>query len=318
MTNNTHPGLSTQTETTMPQFVVRSETNQRDNNEDSFLVVSFSVGALAQPLYLLAVADGMGGHEHGEHVSAQTLKKLSQSLFEQLITNVALNSPAPAPLTPHHLQTAIADALSQVNSYILKMVQNNHWAKAGSTLVLALILGNQAVVANLGDSPLYHFDAQSQSLQQITQDHTVAGMLLQAGMITPEMARVHEGKSQLQYFIGGDHLPKELPITTLTLQPNDQLLLCSDGINGSLELSQIENTLKNTETLDAAADHLLRLGQTNQETDNQTLILWRQPSSIAAPDTPETPNSKVTLPPLPTKTLRAERPTLQQSPFYQS
>jgi protein phosphatase len=279
MTNPTPSGSSAQ-----PQFVVRSETNQRDNNEDSFLVVSFSVGALAQPLYLLALADGMGGHEHGEHVSAQTLKKLSLSLFEQLITDNALNSPAPAVLTLAKLQQAIADAISQVNSYILRMVQANHWVKSGSTLVLAVVLANQAVVANLGDSPLFLFDAQTQSLKQITPDHTIAGILLQAGMISPEMARVHEGKNQLQYFIGCDDLPPELPLSTLNLQPGDQLLLCSDGINGSLELAQIENTLSHAENLDLAADQLLRLGQLNQETDNQTLILWQQPQlSLSSP-----------------------------------
>jgi PPM family protein phosphatase len=283
MTSNTPPDVSDQTAATLPQFVVRSETNQRDNNEDSFLVISFSAAAWAQPIYLLALADGMGGHEHGEHVSAQTLKKLSLSLFEQLIAGNALNNLTQAVLTLDQLKQAIVDALMQVNSYILRMVQANHWAKSGSTIVLAVILNNQAVIANLGDSPLYHFDAQNQKLQQITQDHTVAGMLLHAGMISPEMARVHEGKSQLQYFIGCDQLPKELPLSILTLQPGDQLLLCSDGINGSLDFEQIEHILNHAESLDSSADELLRLGQANQETDNQTLILWQQPQLSPPP-----------------------------------
>ncbi|NJR17173.1 MAG: hypothetical protein HC785_16620 [Calothrix sp. CSU_2_0] len=73
-------------------YVVCSQTNERENNEDSFQVFSLTPTIGQKPITILAVADGMGGHAYGEHVSEQVLRKLSLSLFEQLIIESSLNN----------------------------------------------------------------------------------------------------------------------------------------------------------------------------------------------------------------------------------
>lgn len=158
------------------------------------------------------------------------------------------------------------------------MVAANNWNKAGSTIVVAVIYDKSAVITNLGDSPLYHFQSLTKELKQLIEDHSIAGILLKANEISPEMARVHSGWSQLQYFLGAESLPKKLPIATIDLAENDILLLWSDEINGKLELEQIAKILKAKTKLAKKADLLIIEALKAEETDNQTLIVWQYQS----------------------------------------
>ncbi|MGF1489325.1 MAG: PP2C family protein-serine/threonine phosphatase, partial [Prochloraceae cyanobacterium] len=217
-----------------PLYEVLSRQNKRENNEDSYQVFSLIPSNDRPPVYILAVADGMGGHAYGEEASEQTLRKLSLSLFESLTVNSSINfQPQQAPpLNRDRLSQTLQDAIRAANEHIRRIVQQNNWGVSGSTIVVAAILEDTAVVVNLGDSPLFHYQARNNRLTQVTEDHTVAGVLQRSGMITAEMARHHEGKSRLQFFVGCSHLPSDLPTYTLKLEPNDLLLLCSDGISG--------------------------------------------------------------------------------------
>lgn len=270
-----------------PQYVVRSQTNGRENNEDSFLIFTLSPGAGPSPIYLLAIADGMGGHAHGEHISRETLRKVSLSLFEQVCVEPSLNHPgARQPVAPDVMAAALWVALQQVNHHVRRMIENNRWDKAGSTLVLAAILEHRLVAANLGDSPLFHYRPDKRRLTKITEDHTVAGALLRANMITPDMAQHHEGRSRLHYYLGCEELPHEAPVRRLDLRPGDLLLLCSDGVSGSLTNGQIDQILADPSgNLAQMADRLLQAALAAGETDNQTLILWRHTGPDQSPKT---------------------------------
>lgn len=261
-----------------PPYVVRSQTNQRENNEDSFLVFTLSPVVGQPPLYFLAIADGMGGHAYGEHVSREALRKVSLSLFEQLSVEPHLNRlAAPEPVSTATLAAVMWNTVQQTNHHVRRMIETNGWDKAGTTLVLAAIWGREAVVANLGDSPLFHYSPSTGRLRQITADHTVAGALLRANMITDDMARHHEGRSRLEFFLGAERIPPEPAIEQLPLTAGDLLLLCSDGVSGGLEPAQMETILADPSgNLAAIADGLLAAALDAGETDNQTLILWRQ------------------------------------------
>lgn len=260
-------------------YYVRSEINQRDNNEDSFLAFQFSPSVNQASITVLAIADGMGGHQHGEHISTEGLRRFSRALFEALTIEKSLNSSTNPVISTEDIAQALESALEQTNAYINRMVEANKWNKAGSTLVVAVIYDKSAVITNLGDSPLYHFQPTAQQLIELTEDHSIAGILLRAKEISPEMARVHSGRSQLQYFLGADRLPKKIPIVTIDLAENDILLLCSDGVSNKLELEQIANILKTKATLAKKANLLITEALKAEETDNQTLILWQYQSN---------------------------------------
>lgn len=260
-------------------YYAKSEINQRDNNEDSFLAFQFSPSVNQAPITVLAIADGMGGHQHGEHISTEGLRRFSRALFEALAIEKSLNSATSPVISTENIAQALESALEQTNAYINRMVEANKWNKAGSTIVVAVIYDKSAVITNLGDSPLYHFQPTAQQLIELTEDHSIAGILLRAKEISPEMARVHSGRSQLQYFLGADRLPKKIPIVTIDLAENDILLLCSDGVSNKLELEQIATILKTKATLAKKANLLITEALKAEETDNQTLILWQYQSN---------------------------------------
>ncbi|MDJ0724596.1 MAG: protein phosphatase 2C domain-containing protein [Prochloraceae cyanobacterium] len=268
---------------TSPVYEVLSRQNKRENNEDSFQVFSLTQSGDRPPIHILAVADGMGGHAHGEQASEQTLRKLSLSLFESLTVDSSINSPPEKTLkiTSDRLSKNLQDALRSANEHIRRIVKQNDWGVSGSTVVVAAILENKAVIVNLGDSPLFHYQARQKHLTQITEDHTVAGILQSSGKITAEMARYHEGRSRLQFFVGCSHLPKELPTYKIELEPNDLLLLCSDGISGSLLPKDIVNILASQKSLKQKSQALVDKALANKETDNQTLILWSHSPSAS-------------------------------------
>lgn len=260
-------------------YVVRSETNQRENNEDSFQVIPMLPPSRRAPIMVLAVADGMGGHAYGEEVSREGLRRLSLSLFEQLSVGPVLNQlTPPSPLETESISRSLMDALRQTDSYVRRMVEVNRWGKAGSTVVAAVIVDNLAVVANLGDSPCFHYMAADKRLVKVTDDHTVAGVLLRAGMITPEMARYHEGRSRLEFFLGRGEMPRDEPVHQITLAAGDHLLLCSDGVSGLVPLEKISEILSDPNaSAERMAQDLLQAALDSGETDNQTLILWTHP-----------------------------------------
>ncbi|NEQ65806.1 MAG: serine/threonine-protein phosphatase [Symploca sp. SIO2D2] len=260
-----------------PTYIVRSTTNQRENNEDSFQILALMPGIERSPITILAVADGMGGHAHGAEVSREALRKLSLALFEQLIVEPSLNNlQAIPPPNAQSLSQVMFSALEQANAYVKRMVKANQWGKAGSTIVVAAILDNLAVVVNLGDSPMFHYQVTQRQLVKITEDHSVAGVLLRAEMITTEMARYHEGRNRLEYYLGCPHLPPEPPVQQVALAAGDLLLLCTDGISGSVSEEQIKEILAESgSNLEKKAEQLLTVSQEAGETDNQTLILWQ-------------------------------------------
>ena len=263
-----------------PAYIVRSRTNQRENNEDSFQILALMPGIGRSPITVLAVADGMGGHAHGEEVSREALRKLSLALFEQLTIEPSLNNLEEAPpLNVQRLSQVMLSALEQANAHVKRMVEANQWGKAGSTIVVAAILDNLAVVVNLGDSPMFHYQASKKRMVKVTEDHSVAGVLLRAEMITTEMARYHEGRNRLEYYLGCPSLPPEPPVQQVLLAAGDLLLLCTDGVSGSISEEQIKEILAESgSNLKRIAEQLLTTSQKAGETDNQTLILWQHHS----------------------------------------
>ncbi len=250
-------------------YYSRTEINQRENNEDSLDKSEFYITG-EPPIAVLSVADGMGGHAHGEDVSREGLLKFSITLFGEF--KAVDSSP---PFDVERLKRALIVAMQQANNHVRRMVSANQWEKAGSTIVSVAIWRNHLVAVNLGDSPLFHYEAKTGKLVKVTLDHSVPAILAQAGLITEEMARYHERRGQLEFFLGADSMPDPLPVYERTIEPDDLLLLCSDGVSAAVSLEQIKQILARTDlNLEQKGDALIQAARDAGETDNQTLMLW--------------------------------------------
>ena len=215
---------------------------QRDLNEDRFYfkVVQSSDEA---PLALLVVADGMGGQLAGEMASewaVQTLRRELSVLFRPQDPSVtrrldaedlaAVGSGSTVRLQETDMARLLLHAVERANQVLLGYARRypEDAGDLGSTLTLAVVEGDRATLAHVGDSRAYLW--RDGALQQLTEDHSVPGALLRQGKIAPEEVREHPHRNLLYRCLG---LKPGIEVDILpgvALRPGDRLLLCSDGL----------------------------------------------------------------------------------------
>jgi serine/threonine protein phosphatase PrpC len=215
---------------------------ERELNEDRYyykVVQSSEEGSLG----LFIVADGMGGHLAGEVASQWTVRTLKRELAplfrpqDPSVTRrldaealVAVGSGVTVRLDETDLARMLEHAAERANQVLLGYARKHseEAADMGSTLTLAVVEGNRATVANVGDSRAYLW--RNGWLRQLTDDHSVPGALLRQGQITPEEADEHPHRHVLYRCLG---LKPGLEVDiypSLALRHGDALLLCSDGL----------------------------------------------------------------------------------------
>lgn len=215
----------------------------------------------AQGLYL--VADGMGGSAAGglaSQIVAEVLPKL-------LARRLKGNGPQLGPQAVEQVSGAVVELSEQLRE---ESRDAPGLKGMGSTVVLALVRGTQAVVSHLGDSRAYLLRAGN--LRRLTKDHTIAQLLLDRGDLTPEEAAGHPTQSRLTRFVGMG--TEAMPETeTVGLSPGDRLLLCSDGLTGMLGDPQILAILTEHLAPEEACRQLVAAANEAGGKDNITAVL---------------------------------------------
>ena len=128
------------------------------------------------------------------------------------------------PYIEKHLCMAIAQANQSIYTY--SQAHATAAGNLGTTLTCAVIIGDRAMVANVGDSRVYLL--RSGILTQLTEDHSFVGMLIRMGEITEEEAHSHPQRNFVTRSLG-QKLDVEIDVTMHDLRPGDRLMLCSDG-----------------------------------------------------------------------------------------
>ena len=219
---------------------------QRSANEDDFV--------LAPPFF--AVADGMGGAKAGEVASA-----MATEVFEG-----ESDSGEPA-------ETKLARMLREANKRIhdLAVADESHRGM-GTTLTAAKVTGDEISLAHVGDSRAYRM--RDGELEQLTKDHSLVAELERSGQITPEAAEHHPQRSIITRALGPE--PEvEVDTYTVTGREGDLFLLCSDGLTSMISDEEIGSILRSADSLDAAADALVRAANQSGGRDNITVVLFR-------------------------------------------
>lgn len=243
-----------------------------DVNEDSFgtLVINLSHDSRQQPLAVAIVADGLGGHANGQEASRLASRIFIERLAQQLALPLVV--PMGGSLPPDAaVDAALRDAVNAANAAVYEAnVQGA--ADMGSTLVAAVIVGDHAWIANVGDSRAYVLDADS--LRRITSDHSLVEQLIVSGMIEPEERYTHLQRNRIFRSLGSDPTV-EVDVFTQKLAPGMRLLLCSDGLWEMTHDPEMERILREKSDPRSACEALIDSANTNGGEDNITAIVLR-------------------------------------------
>lgn len=233
----------------------------RENNEDNFHV------DVDQGLFV--VADGMGGHASGEVASEIAVSTVVDLLLEEDNPDETRLSVA-AESDVERVRERIRYTMNQASQRIRReSLANPVHSGMGTTLVVLLIEGGQAYLGHVGDSRAYLF--RDGRIERLTRDHTVVQQEIDAGRLTPELARIVPHKNILTQSVGY-HGPVEPDTLAQPVRPNDIFVLCSDGLTDPLDDDHLERIIAST-PLDDLAEVLVQKAIEHGTEDNVTVVV---------------------------------------------
>ncbi len=249
---------------------------QRDHNEDSFLVADLTRKAaslkpdvrehdLGERGTLLLVADGMGGAAAGEVASAMAIETIYNSMAERWL-NDRDDSPEQFVL---RLREAVERANSQIHQHA--KAHPDHRGM-GTTSTSVGILGGTLFLTQVGDSRAYLVRGGEAS--QLTKDQSLMQRLVDAGEMTEEEAERSERKNIILQALGPDQQVR-VDVTRQEVRRGDTVVLCSDGLSGQVSKEEIAEIVARQADLVVACSELIDLANERGGPDNITVVIAR-------------------------------------------
>jgi serine/threonine protein phosphatase PrpC len=234
---------------------------QRSVNEDDLVV---------RPPFF-AVADGMGGAKAGEVASS-----MAAGAFEG-----EADSGEPA-------EVQLARILREANRRIHELaVADESHRGMGTTLTAAKVQDDEVSLGHVGDSRAYRL--RDGELEQLTKDHSLVAELERSGQISPEAAEHHPQRSIITRALGPEP-DVEVDTYSVAGRDGDVFLLCSDGLTSMISTAELASILRAADSLEGAAEALVRAANQSGGKDNITVVLFRlaDEAGAAAPGEDET------------------------------
>ena len=263
----------------------------RQNNEDSLGAVPLAVplndpqveagtpdlrtgtAALERPGTLLAVADGMGGAKAGEVASGMAVSIVTQELGSRL-------GGLPGAASAEDITRTLVAAVEKANERIRDEGASNPNRKGmGTTLTAIWVYDDIAQIAHVGDSRAYLF--RKGNLTQLTKDQSLVEKLLEDNIITPEEADRMHAKNIILQALGSEE-DLEVASPREQVQPGDTLLLCTDGLTGTMTNVELEEAMRLGGSLEDLCQRLIDLAEKRGGPDNITVLLGRVENEHAA------------------------------------
>ncbi len=233
----------------MESFCTTDTGKVRDHNEDSVIIVRNKKND-----YLLAVADGMGGHSAGEVASSIAISYLGKHFQETFLDK-----------TKEEAIEWLRQAATEINRMIYSYAADHPESKGmGSTLVVAINTKEYVLFGNIGDSS--GFVMKDGKLHKVTYDHTLVNLLVTAGELTKEEAKNHPKKNVLMKALGATN-PIDIDIFDCD-QSVSEIFLCSDGLTNMLEESQIQKVLLSEDVIEDKVNKLVMKANNRGGLDN--------------------------------------------------
>ncbi|GAA1306601.1 protein phosphatase [Planotetraspora silvatica] len=207
--------------------------------------------------HLLAIADGMGGHGHGDVASAAAIEALS-----------AVDGGAP----PEDLITTLESGVREAARRLSELAEHDPTLERMGTTITAMLWDGESrfAVAHVGDSRAYML--RDGGLYQITRDHTLVQSLVDDGHMSPDQAAKHPNRSLLLRALETSGLA-DPDLSLRDAHPGDRYLLCSDGLTAVLEPETLHQVLTAIDEPAEAVRRLIELANEGGGPDNITCIV---------------------------------------------
>jgi len=238
---------------------------KRKGNEDSLFVNADQ--------NLFVVADGMGGHAAGEVAS-----KISVDAINEYVVLTAGDEEITWPFgldenmsyDGNRLKTAVRFA----NRKVLEATKERAEYEGMATTVAAVLVdGDSANLAHVGDSRVYL--VRGEELTQLTSDHSWVNEQIQSGVISADQARSHPLRNVVTRALGGK-ADLQVDMQVHDIQPQDILLLCSDGLTTMIPDDEIARVMNEKQgDIEEAADALVDAANARGGEDNITVVLLK-------------------------------------------
>jgi protein phosphatase len=214
------------------------------------------------------LADGMGGREFGEVASEMAVDMMARHIEDDLPSSLFRLERADQGTMAVNL---LDEWIRHVNAEIFSLGQrDDRYREMGTTLVAALILDRQCVMAHVGDSRGYRFAPQG--LEQLTEDHSFVNSQVKLGAITAEEARESAARNIITRAMGTSEKVKP-DIQVHDLSAGDRILLCTDGLSDMVTDEQVVEILTPGAPLEESARELVDAANRAGGKDNITVIL---------------------------------------------
>ncbi len=279
---------------------------QRDQNEDNVFqrVVKLEDGDHS----LFVVADGMGGYRAGEVASklaVETISTTCENFFLSFSDQPTVKLEAPETIASHYdpdatikmsalpkndqadlletrklqetdptkeMEELLKNAIQRANAAILQYGEKQAAARGlGSTVTAALVRNDHACIANVGDSRTYLL--RGSELKPVTKDHSLVARLVESKQIEPDDIYTHPQRNLIYRSLGAGHKNVDVDTFHLMLQPNDLLLLCSDGLWEMVHQDELLGILNEQSNPQQKCEKLIDAANKNGGEDNITAVV---------------------------------------------
>jgi protein phosphatase len=227
---------------------------------------------------LLIVADGMGGEAAGERACIIAVDQVTTYILNSLAWCFRLEENS-----EHDFEDDLKAAIESCQQRIQSDVgQHPEMSRMGTTMTMVYLVWPRAFVVHVGDSRCYLL--RSKQLNQVTVDHTVSEIMVRAGQMSREAARHSPLGHTLWNVLGGGSNALSVDVSRLTLERDDNLLLCTDGLYDMVPHETLQEVLNGSTSAEAACRRLVDLANEYGGRDNITVIVARiQPPTLDEP-----------------------------------
>ena len=230
----------------------------RKQNQDTFRWTK-----LNDSQFLAVVCDGMGGAKSGDVAS-----KLASEVFE-----ADISQSVEPDMDQQSIVKMLVDGVKSANRAVYEQsLVSPDFKGMGTTLVAVFLQGSAAYIINVGDSRCYYLS--EGEVSQVTEDHSVVGLMVARGQISEEEARTHPNKNLITRAVGTEP-DVECDCFYLGLDQGEYLLLCSDGLSNMVSRPEMLFEITHGENGTQCCQRLIDIAKNRGAPDNVTVVLMK-------------------------------------------